>query len=96
LANGIASNRETRSWYCRVTPTWLIDFETAGRNAVVSCGVVLDLKNSVAAVSPPFRILRASSKLILPIASRKICLACGAALSAARFMLSTNSSTFAP
>ena len=79
-----------------MTPTWLIDFDTAGRNAVVSCGVVFARKKSVAAVSPPFRILRASSKLILPIASRKICLACGAALSAARFMLSTNSSICGP
>jgi len=39
-----------------VTPTSFIDFETAGRNAEVSCGVVFERKNSVAAVSLPFRI----------------------------------------
>jgi len=67
--------------------------ETIGRNASDNFPDVFPLKYSVAAVSPPSRIFRASSKLIPRIASMKICFASGAAFSAARFMLSTNSST---
>lgn len=62
----------------------------------MSLSVVLALKNSVAAVSPPFRIFMASSNVMPVIASQKICLAAGAARSAARFMLNTNSSTCGP
>ena len=69
---------------------------TTGRNAAASLSLDLALKNSVAAVSPPPRIFRASSKVMAAMASKKISLADGAARSAARFMLSTSSSTCEP
>jgi hypothetical protein len=47
-------------------------------------------------VSPPFNSFRASSIVISVTASAKIDSASGAALSAAWFMLATNSSTRAP
>lgn len=50
-------------------------------------------KNSVAALSPPERMPRTSSTLMARMASPKIFAAWGAAASAARFMLSTKSST---
>ena len=88
--------RPTSSLYCRVTPTWFMASETMGRKAVASRSVVFRRKYSVAAVSLPFRIFSASRKLISRMASQKMALASGAARSAARFMLKTNSSTWSP
>ena len=45
---------------------------------------------------PPARMPRASLRLILRMASPKICATCGTAFSAARFMLSSKASTLAP
>ena len=69
---------------------------TIGENAVVRSAELVRLKYSVAAVSLPVKILRASSKLIFFTAAMKIALACGVACSAARFMPTSNSSTLSP
>jgi hypothetical protein len=62
-------------------------------NAAYSLSCVLRRKKSVAAVLPPPRMPRTSSSVISRIASPKMLEACGAAASAARFMLRMNSST---
>src|SRR4030067_768260 len=67
--------------------------DTMGLNVSYNLALVFPLKNSVAAVSPPLRIFLASSGGISLIAETKIDFACGAAFPAARFMLTTNSST---
>src|SRR5215467_15474988 len=67
-----------------------------GAKAAVSSSVLDRLKYWVAAVSPPVRMPRASLMVILVSEFRKICLALGAACSAARFIPISSSSTCAP
>jgi hypothetical protein len=75
------------SWlYCVMPRLSAIAASTVGRKAAVSF--------SEAEVSPPVRILRASSKDICVRASLKMPRAAGAAFWLARFTLSSNSSIF--
>ena len=94
--NGIESKRPTSSLYCRVTPISPMARSTTGLKAAVSPPEVFSLKYWVAALSGPLQILRASSKLISPSALHEDVPCGGAARSAARFMTSTNSSTWGP
>src|SRR5579864_6763455 len=64
----------TRSYFL-ITPTRCMELWTIGVNAVVRSTEQVRLKYSVAAVSPPERMLRASEKLIFLMASIKIGLA---------------------
>lgn len=69
---------------------------TIGAKRARSSSLVFCLKYCVAASSAPDRIARASAKLMALTASTKIPVASPAARSAARFMATSSSSTWAP
>ena len=92
--NGSDGRPPASCLYWVTTPVSAIVDSTVGLNAAASSSEVFPLKYSVAEVFPPVRILRASSKVICIRASLKMPRAAGAAFSAARFMLSSNSSIF--